>query len=519
MQTQFGFPRRTAAFVVAATLVASPLAAQAVRSISAADKAAGAKANPELIAEFGGAVTGPQASYVESVGKTIALQSGLGNARSDFTVTLLNSPVNNAFAIPGGYVYVTRQLVSLMNNEAELAGVLGHEVGHVAARHSAKRQKAATTSGLLGVLGAVIGSMVGGGFGNLISQGAQYSSQLITLRYSRGQETEADNLGIQYLRRAGYDPRAMSSVLASLADQTALDARVSGQSARNLPEWASTHPDPASRVRVALSSAGTVRGATNRDLFLSRIDGLMYGDDPRQGVVEGNRFIHPDFRLAFDAPKGFVLSNAADKVSISGQSGQGELRTGAYNGDLDSYVRSAFTALTDNGQAQVPVSTIERTTLNGMNVAYSQARVASGGSQLDVVVFAYEVSRDRAFHFVTIAPAGRAAVFEPMYRSLRRISASEAAAARHLHCSSGRHRSVRRGSHGLRERPPRPLSSAQRPGREGSALAGSEGQAGRLLTKRSHRRLSLERVGEPIPPPCSSASPLPINAPSRLWSR
>jgi predicted Zn-dependent protease len=156
----------------------------------------------------------------------------------------------------------------------------------------------------------------------------------------------------------------------------------------------------------------------------------MYGDDPRQGVVEGNRFIHPDFRLAFDAPKGFVLSNAADKVSISGQSGQGELRTGAYNGDLDSYVRSAFTALTDNGQAQVPVSTIERTTLNGMNVAYSQARVASGGSQLDVVVFAYEVSRDRAFHFVTIAPAGRAAVFEPMYRSLRRISASEAAAVR-----------------------------------------------------------------------------------------
>jgi predicted Zn-dependent protease len=422
--------RRSLALAAGAALVASPLAAQAVRTISQSDKAEGAKANPELIAEFGGALGGPQASYVASVGKTIALQSGLGNARDDFTVTLLNSPVNNAFAIPGGYVYVTRQLVGLMNNEAELAGVLGHEVGHVAARHSAKRQKAATRNSILGVLGAVLGSAVGGGFGNLLSQGAQYGAQIVTLKYSRGQETEADNLAIQYLRGAGYDPRAMGAVLQSLATQTALDARLMGQSTRQTPAWASTHPDPASRVRAALAKAGAnAAGATNRDIFLSRIDGLMYGDDPHQGAIEGRTFVHPDYRLAFDAPNGFLLNNSARKVSISGQSGQGELSTGPYRGNLDSYVRSVFAGL-GQGSTSIPLDEVRRTTINGIPAAFAQARVNSGGSLVDVVVFAYDFGGDQAFHFLTITAAGQSGVFDPLFRSMRRISANEAASIR-----------------------------------------------------------------------------------------
>ena len=421
-------------------LVAAPLAAQqqaapqsAVRSISQADRATGAKANPDLIAEFGGAVSGPQATYVEGVGKTIALQSGLGNARSDFTVTLLNSPVNNAFAIPGGYVYVTRQLVSLMNNEAELAGVLGHEVGHVAARHAAKRQKAATKNSIFGVLGTVIsGALLGdGALGQLGQQIFSRGSQLLTLSFSRAQETQADNLGIQYLRGAGYDPRAMSTVLASLAGQTALDARLMGSTGERSPEWASTHPDPASRVRAAAVRAGTTAtGATNRDVFLSRIDGMMYGDDPRQGVVEGQTFIHPEFRLTFQAPNGFYLVNGTRSVSISGQSGKGELSTAPFDGNLDRYVRSVFAGLTQQGQSQIDVGSIRRSTVNGLPAAYGSARVASGNGQIDVTVFAYQFSGSQAFHFVTLTPAGRANVFDPLYRSMRRITANEAAAVK-----------------------------------------------------------------------------------------
>ncbi|GAA4766334.1 M48 family metalloprotease [Novosphingobium ginsenosidimutans] len=401
-----------------------------VQAISAKDKAEGAKAHPQLLEEFGGAESGPQAAYVETVGKNIAVQSGLSNARGDFTVTLLNSPVNNAFAIPGGYIYTTRQLVSLMNNEAELAAVLGHEVGHVAARHAAKRQSAATKNTIFGVLGAVLAGAVLGN--NQVGQALQRTllqgSQLLTLRYSRGQETESDNLGIDYLRRAGYDPRAMSTVLQSLANQNALDARLMGSS-NQVPEWASTHPDPASRVRTALARAGSsATGVTNRDTFLTRIAGMTYGDDPRQGVVDGRRFTHPDLKLAYDAPSGFYMMNGTRAVSINGQSGRGQFTTGPFSGDLDAYVRDAFGALTEQGQQKIDPGQVSRTTINGLPAAYATTRVNTGQSTVEVTVFAYQFGPDQAFHFVTITQPGGTGVFDPMFRSMRRITAAEAAA-------------------------------------------------------------------------------------------
>lgn len=411
---------------------AAQAASGTVQSISPQDKAEGAKAHPQLLAEFGGAVIGPQATYVESVGKTIAVQSGLSNAKGDFTVTLLNSPVENAFAIPGGYIYTTRQLVALMNNEAELAGVLGHEVGHVAARHSAKRQSAATRNTVIGVLGTVLtGVLLGNsGIGEIVQQGFLQGSQLLTLKYSRGQESEADNLGVQYLRSAGYDPRAMSTVLQSLANQTNLEARLMGTTDR-VPEWASTHPDPASRVQAALARAGAgATGKTNRDVFLTRINGLMYGDDPKQGIVEGRRFTHPEMRIQFDAPAGFYLVNGTSAVSISGQAGKGQLTAGAYSGDLDAYVRAAFAALTQSGQAAIDPGAITRTTVNGIKAAYGAARVMSGGNQVDVTVFAYELAAGQAVHFVTIVPAGSGDVFGAMYGSMHRITAAQAAAVK-----------------------------------------------------------------------------------------
>src|SRR6478736_5350492 len=275
-------PRRLMlAGVAVAALVAAPLGAQRAGSaITPAEAQQGAEYHQQLLNEFGGAMAGTQASYVEQIGKNIAIQSGLANSQSAFTVTLLNSSVDNAFAIPGGYVYVTRQLVSLMNNEAELAGVLGHEVGHVAARHSKSRERAAQRNSILGVLGSVLAGAVLGNsaLGQLGQQVFSAAPELLTAKYSRKQETEADTLGIRYLKGAGYDPRAMATLLQSLA-------------------------------------------------ALTRLDGLIYGDDPQQGMIEGNTFVHPDLKLTFSVPNGYYMINGTDAVSINGQGGQAQFAT------------------------------------------------------------------------------------------------------------------------------------------------------------------------------------------------
>jgi len=426
----------TAAFALitggCAATSTQPVVPGQAANITAQEKQLGDQAHPQLLAEFGGAYTGPGASYVEQVGKNIAAQSGLADARGAYTVTLLNSPINNAFAIPGGYIYTTRQLVALMDNEAELAGVLGHEVGHVAARHSQQRQQAAQQNSILGVLGAVVSGVLLGNsqLGQLGQQLALQGTQLLTLKYSRSQEIQADDLGIAYLSGAGYDPAAMSTVLQSLAEQNALDARMSGQS-NEVPEWASTHPDPAGRVARARQNAqGQPGSVVNRDIFLSRIDGMLYGDDPKQGVIEGARFIHPELRFAFRAPDGFFMVNGTSAVSISGQSGKGQLTTRAYSGNLENYVRSAFADLSGEGQQQITPSQIDRTTVNGLSAAYGMARVDTGNGTVDVTVFAYEFSNNQAFHFATITQSGNAGVFNPMYSSMQRIAASEAAAVK-----------------------------------------------------------------------------------------
>ena len=435
-------PSTTPRAIRAAALAgAASLALTACASVPGANVAAGApitqeeaqlgaQYHPQFVAEFGGEMTGPQAQYVEQVGQNIAVQSGLANAQSAFNVTLLNSSVDNAFAVPGGYVYITRQLVNLMNNEAELAGVMGHEVGHVAARHSARRQQAAQRNQLLGVLGQVLAGAVLGNsaLGQLGQQIAGSAPQLATLRYSRNQELEADQLGVRYLKGAGYDPRAMATVLQSLAAQNSLDSQLQGRDA-TIPEWASTHPDPAGRVQNALQLANSAgpTGVTNRDTFLTRIDGMVYGDAPEQGVIEGRSFIHPEFRLAFTAPQGFYMINGVRAVSINGDSGQAQLSTGPYNNNLSSYISSVFQAI-GGQQANLQPQSIQQTTVNGLPAAYGIARVNNGQQQVDVVVFAYEFSASQAFHFAAITPAGQSAVFNPMFQSMRRLTAAEAGA-------------------------------------------------------------------------------------------
>jgi predicted Zn-dependent protease len=374
-------------------------------------------------------MSGPQAAYVEEIGKNIAVYSQLSGARDSFNVSLLNSSVNNAFAVPGGYIYTTRQLVTLMESEAELAAVLAHEVGHVAARHSERRQRRAQRNQMLGAIGSVLSGVLLGDsqLGGLLNRGAASAPQLLNLAYSREQEEEADQLGIEYLSRAGYDPQAMGDLLERLARQTDLEARLRGQQSSRPPVWASTHPEPVARVRLARSYAnGRPGSVTNRDAFLDRIDGMLYGDDPAQGVIEGSDFIHPDLRLRFTAPQNYYMLNGTRAVTVNGQGGQAQFTTARYGGDLSQYVLQQFTALGGQNN-QIRPGQIERTRINGLNAAYGQARVSNGNGQVDVTVIAYEFARDQAFHFLTITPAGRSNPFGNMFQSLRQISASEAA--------------------------------------------------------------------------------------------
>ncbi len=401
-------------------------------SISAKDRALGQQAHPELLNEFGGLYEGPQATYVRTIGQKIAVQSGLSNAQSDFTISLLNSPVNNAFAIPGGYVYVTRQLLALMNDEAELASVLGHEVGHVAARHSQKRNARATRGALGTVLATVLGGVLLGNDGAKLGQQLGGSlAQRYVLGYSRAQEYESDDLGIAYLTKAGYDPMAASTMLASLAAQTSLDSRRAGKSEKALPEWASTHPDPASRVLRAQQKA-TAAGATsktrNRDAFVAQLDGMLYDDDPKQGVVDGQTFKHPDLRMQFTAPAGYTMVNGTSAVVVGGSGGKAQLQGGNHGGDLRGYVGKVFQAVGGQNSA-LDYGTVSTTTINGLNVAYATATAQTQSGSVDVSVYAYEFDANSAFHFVTLVPAGqRIGPFASMTQSMRRITAQEAAA-------------------------------------------------------------------------------------------
>ncbi len=403
-------------------LLASASAAQAP-GLSANERASGAQLHPQLLAEFGGAYQGPQADYVRSVGQRIATQSGLATNPRDYTVTLLNSNVNNAFAIPGGYVYVTRQLVALMNDEAELAFVMGHEVGHVAARHSQKReQRSGLASVLAGIAGAVTGS-------SIVGQLAGTGAQLYTLGYSRGQESEADSLGVRYLTNAGYDPMASGHILAALGAQTSLEARLAGKDGKEPAGWLSTHPATGERVaRINKEAATMVPRAgprnTNRDAFLNAIDGMSYDDDPAQGVVQGTAFRHAGLGIAFDAPRGFSLQNSATQVIGSAQhAGQFSFSGGnVRNTDLAGYSARVWQGAGANNAP--PVRNIR---INGIDAAISQTRTNSRNGEIDATLAVYRWGPESYYHLLTIAPAGGAGVFDSLINSVRRLSPDDAA--------------------------------------------------------------------------------------------
>lgn len=392
---------------------------------SDSERKIGIEAHPQLVQQFGGAMQGRAADYVRTVGQRIAGASGMSARPQDYTVTLLDSSVNNAFALPGGYVYISRQLLALMNNEAELAFVMGHEVGHVAAQHSQKRQNRSTLTGLgAAILGAVTGS-------NIVGQLANAGAQVATLGYSREQERQADSLGLRYLSQINYDPMASGSTLASLGAQTALEARLTGQSAQNVPGWLSTHPANAERVaRIRKEAATFVSKAgartTNRDALLDAIDGMPYDDNAQQGVVEGTRFRHPGLRLSFQAPAGFTLANSAAAVTGTKGSARFQFSGGKPEGQsLAAYSAKVWTSVGQQTAPQVQISRI-----NGIETAISTVRTKSGNSQVDATLAVYRWGDDAWYQMLMLTPAGQDAGYNSLINSVRRLTAQEASAIR-----------------------------------------------------------------------------------------
>ena len=396
--------------------------------IEESERRLGAEQHPQLLAEFGGSYDEEEAGYVRAVGEKLAAAAGL---EGQCTFTLVNSDVVNAFAVPGCYIYITRGLMGIVNSEAEMASVLAHELGHIVGDHSERQQRRGLFRGL-GVL--AVGLLTGS---ERLTRLAGAAAQFFTLRYSRGQEYESDDLGIGYLRQAGYDPHSAADMLASLGRNEQFLTATQGRDASGIPEWARTHPltdNRIERARETARSLGVAPGALpeREREYLTRIDGLLYGDDPQQGFVQGRRFAHPVMRIAFEAPPGFTLTNSPRAVLITGPEGlRGEFGGGKLPaGGLEGYASRLISEVL--GDARPQVGTPEKTRVNGIPALLVPAIVSTEDGPVEVSVAAYSPDGRQAFHFIMISPPGRSAVpaIGALFGSFRALAPAEAAALR-----------------------------------------------------------------------------------------
>ena len=397
--------RRGVLWLCAGALAITPAAAQQARYLNPQDVAEAQRQHAEMVQELGGAETGPRAAYVESVGRRVGAYSGVANPGQALHFTILNSAVENAFSVPGGYVYVTRQLLTLMDDESQLAFALGHETGHIAANHAHIREAYARRNPM-GVFGQILGAVLGPSvFSNVIAARAK----LDTLSFSREQEYQADSLGLRYMIAAGYDPAGAAQLLAGLSREQALQLRVQGRTNRQTPEWASTHPLSENRMQLALREAQATgrlgTGIRNRDVFLRELEGVYVDDDPAQGVIEGPTFTHPDLRIQFTVPPGYLMQNGTFAVSVSGSAGKAQFSGGRFAGTLDQYILGVFQQLT-RGKMQLAAPPPQHVTINGMPAAFTTARFNSQSGPIDASVVAYQWDQQRVYHFVMITAGG-----------------------------------------------------------------------------------------------------------------
>ena len=392
------------------------------------ERQVGQEQDPQIKKEFGGAYSDAElAAYVSQIGKKLAATSEMPNL--DFKFTVLNTPDINAFALPGGYVYVTRGLIALAENEAELAGVIAHEIGHVTARHSAERYSRGTAIGLgAAVLGALTDSQA-------VSDLANLGSQLYLKGYSREQEFQADTLGVRYLSRAGYETGAMASFLQKLGNASRLQVEIAGADHDpDAVDLMATHPRTVDRVQKA-QAAASVRPVANpfigKDPFLDQVDGILFGSDPKEGVIRDRVFLHKDLNFRFEVPPNFRIYNQPQRVLAADQNGARFI----FDAEPKSAGQAPAGYIRDSWAKGQAVRDLENITINGMNAATGWLAItAKNGTTYMLRLVAIRFDADTIYRMQFLVPSQRSdALNEDMRRttySFSRLSGEDRAGIR-----------------------------------------------------------------------------------------
>ncbi len=382
----------------------------------------GAREHPRIVASYGGEYK--DAKTERLVARiTGALTAVSENPNQSYRITILNSPAINAFALPGGYLYVTRGLLALADDASEVAAVLSHEMAHVTANHGIERQKKEEAEVIASrVVAEVLSS-------NIAGKQALARGKLRLAAFSRNQELQADVIGVRMLGEAGYDPYAAARFLDSMAAYARFTA-VDPDADQSL-DFLSSHPNAPQRVELArlharaFGAEGTV-GDRGRDYYLVGIDGLLYGDAPEEGYVRGETFLHGKLGIRFEVPEGFQIDNKADAVLATGP-GDVAIR---FDGVADSRGQDLVNYISSGWVTGLKPETIRPITINGLPGA--TARAAADRWEFDVTVLRID---SQIYRFLTAVPAGSKAL-EPtaaiLKGSFRKLTAAETASLKPL---------------------------------------------------------------------------------------
>lgn len=381
----------------------------------------GQQQHPIILDQMGGAYENTQITqYVNNLGQKLVANSEMSDSK--FTFTVLDTPMVNAFALPGGYVYVTRGIMAMLNSEAALASVVGHEIGHVTARHSARRYNNQLFAGI----GTVLAGVVTGdsALANSLGQGAQ----AYLMSYSRNQEYQSDELGVRYSSRSGYDPYAAAEMLQSLDAEHKLQLILADRAGEpEKTDFFSTHPNTQDRVtRAHAAAAATQISENSRDrnqsAYFNTIDGMRYGDDPKEGIINGREFVHPVMKLKFTAPQNYQLQNSSQAVMASG--------TGDASGSAVIFAGASMEGMTINQYGQKvweafeienPMENIQSMDINGMDAMTGYTSMALNNVQYNIRLIAINYGNNSAYHFLMITPESKLAALSD---GLRRMSYS-----------------------------------------------------------------------------------------------